>query len=228
MAYSSSGRSPKNTYFRQLPNLDYPSLANDRTSAYDYDQVKNIFKRAVLREDVVNSYFQFNQYLIEGDDRPDNVASKVYGDPNLDWVVLTTNNVINVRDQWPMSQNDLQNYLTNKYTTAELSYVHHYETLKIVDSSQKLIQPKGITVEEGHSITFIDRGVSKTESKIEAITYLQHEINLNDQKTEINDLQKQYVEIYLRDMTNIMSYKRSYLFVNKNLKKTENPRLISP
>ena len=228
MAYSSSGRSPKNTYFRQLPNLDYPSLANDRTSAYDYDQVKNIFKRAVLREDVVNSYFQFNQYLIEGDDRPDNVASKVYGDSNLDWVVLTTNNVINVRDEWPMSQNDLQNYLTNKYTTAELSYVHHYETLKIVDSSQKLIQPKGIIVEEGHSITFIDRGVSKTESKVEAITYLQHEINLNDQKREINVLQKQYVEIYLRDMTNIMSYKPSKQFVSKNLKKTENPRLISP
>ena len=228
MTYSSSGRSPKNTYFRQLPNLDYPSLANDRTSAYDYNQVKNIFKRAVLREDVINSYFQFNQYLIEGDDRPDNVASKVYGDANLDWVVLTTNNVINVRDEWPMSQNDLQNYLTNKYTTAELSYVHHYETLKIVDSSQKLIQPKGITVEEGHSITFIDRGVSKTESKIESITYLQHEINLNDKKREINVLQPRYVELYLRDMADIMQYKPSKQFISKNLKKTENPRLISP
>ena len=228
MAYSSSGRSPKNTYFRQLPNLDYPSLANDRTSAYDYDQVKNIFKRAVLREDVVNSYFQFNQYLIEGDDRPDNVASKVYGDANLDWVVLTTNNVINVRDEWPMSQNDLQNYLTNKYTTAELSYVHHYETLKIIDADEKLIQPKGITVEEGHSITFVDRGVSRTESKIEAITYLQHEINLNDKKREINVLQPQYVELYLRDMADIMSYKPSKQFISKKLKKTENPRLISP
>ena len=228
MTYSSSGRSPKNTYFRQLPNLDYPSLANDRTSAYDYNQVKNIFKRAVLREDVINSYFQFNQYLIEGDDRPDNVASKVYGDANLDWVVLTTNNVINVRDEWPMSQNDLQNYLTNKYTTAELSYVHHYETLKIVDSSQRLIQPKGITVEEGHSITFVDRGVSRTESKIEAITYLQHEINLNDKKREINVLQPRYVELYLRDMADIMSYKPSKQFISKKLKKTENPRLISP
>ena len=228
MTYSSSGRSPKNTYFRQLPNLDYPSLANDRTSAYDYKQVKNIFKRAVLREDVINSYFQFNQYLIEGDDRPDNVASKVYGDANLDWVVLTTNNVINVRDEWPMSQNDLQNYLTNKYTTAELSYVHHYETLKIVDSYQKLIQPKGITVDEDNSITFVDRGFSRTESKIEAITYLQHEINLNDKKREINVLQPRYVELYLRDMADIMSYKPSKQFISKKLKKTENPRLISP
>ena len=96
MTYSSSGRSPKNTYFRQLPNLDYPSLANERTSAYDYNQVKNIFKRAVLREDVLNAYVQFDKYLVQGDDRPDNVASKVYGDSSLDWVVLTTNNIINV------------------------------------------------------------------------------------------------------------------------------------
>ena len=228
MTYSSSGRSPKNTYFRQLPNLDYPSLANERTSAYDYNQVKNIFKRAVLREDVLNAYVQFDTYLVQGDDRPDNVASKVYGDSSLDWVVLTTNNIINVRDEWPMSQGDLQNYLTNKYTSAQLSYIRHYETLEIVDSYQRLIQPKGLTVEEGHSITFVDRGVSKTESKTKSVSYLEYEIDLNDAKREISILQPQYVEIYLRDMVNIMTYKPSKQFISEKLKKTENPRLISP
>ena len=228
MTYSSSGRSPKNTYFRQLPNLDYPSLANERTSAYDYNQVKNIFKRAVLREDVLNAYVQFDKYLVQGDDRPDNVASKVYGDSSLDWVVLTTNNIINVRDEWPMSQGDLQNYLTNKYTSAQLSYIRHYETLEIVDSYQRLIQPKGFTVEEGHSITFVDRGVSKTESKTKSVSYLEYEIDLNDAKRENSILQPQYVEIYLRDMSNIMTYKPSKQFISENLKKTENPRLISP
>ena len=228
MTYSSSGRSPKNTYFRQLPNLDYPSLANERTSAYDYTQVKNIFKRAVLREDVLNAYVQFDKYLVQGDDRPDNVASKVYGDASLDWVVLTTNNIINVRDEWPMSQGDLQNYLTNKYTSAQLSYIRHYETLEIFDSYQRLIQPKGLMVEEGHSITFVDRGVSKTESKTKSVSYLEYEINLNDAKREISVLQPRYVEIYLRDMANIMTYKPSKQFVSERLKKTENPRLISP
>ena len=228
MTYSSSGRSPKNTYFRQLPNLDYPSLANERTSAYDYNQVKNIFKRAVLREDVLNAYVQFDKYLVQGDDRPDNVASKVYGDASLDWVVLTTNNIINVRDEWPMSQGDLQNYLTNKYTSAQLSYIRHYETLEIVDSYQRLIQPKGLMVEEGHSITFVDRGVSKTESKTKSVSYLEYEIDLNDAKREISVLQPRYVEIYLRDMANIMSYKPSKQFISEKLKKTENPRLISP
>ena len=228
MTYSSSGRSPKNTYFRQLPNLDYPSLANERTSAYDYTQVKNIFKRAVLREDVLNAYVQFDKYLVQGDDRPDNVASKVYGDASLDWVVLTTNNIINVRDEWPMSQGDLQNYLTNKYTSAQLSYIRHYETLEIVDSYQRLIQPKGLMVEEGHSITFVDRGVSKTESKTKSVSYLEYEVDLNDAKREISILQPRYVEIYLRDMANIMAYKPSKQFISENLKKTENPRLISP
>ena len=228
MTYSSSNKGPKNTYFRQLPNLDYPSLANDRTSVYDYIQVKNIFKRAVLREDVIDSYFQFNKYLIQGDDRPDNVASKVYGDANLDWVVLTTNNIIHIRDEWPMSQGDLNNYLANKYSSQELSYIHHYETLKILDSFGNLIQPEGIEVQEGYSVTFVDRGVSKTESRLKSFTYLEHEIDVNDKKREIDILLPEYVEIFLRDIGNIMEYKPSRQFVNEKLKKTENPRIISP
>ena len=228
MTYSSSRKGSKKSYFRQLPNLDYPSLANDRTSAYDYNQVKNIFRRAVVREDVFDSYVQFEKYSVEGDDRPDNVASKVYGDPALDWVVLTTNNIIHVRDEWPMSQGDLNNYLANRYSAQELAYIHHYETLKILDSFGNLIQPEGIEVEEGYSVTFVDRGVSKTESRLKSFTYLEHEIDLNDKKREIDILLPEYVEIFLRDIGNIMEYKPSRQFINEKLKKTENPRIISP
>ena len=167
MTYSSgSSRSSgsSNSYFRQLPELDYPSLANNRNSAYDYIKVKNIFKRAVMRDDIFDSYTQFTKYSIDGDERPDSVAAKIYGDPTLDWVVLTTNNVINVREEWPMSQQDLSNYLDNKYTSEQLSNIHHYETLKVLDSLGRLIQQEGLFVESNHSITFVDRGVSKTES----------------------------------------------------------------
>ena len=38
MTYSGS----QNSYFKQLPELDYPSLANDRKSAYDYQIVKKL------------------------------------------------------------------------------------------------------------------------------------------------------------------------------------------
>ncbi len=231
MTYSSgSSRSSgsSNSYFRQLPELDYPSLANDRNSAYDYIKVKNIFKRAVMRDDIFNSYTQFTKYSIDGDERPDSVAAKIYGDPALDWVVLTTNNVINVREEWPMSQQDLNTYLDNKYTSEQLSNIHHYETLKVLDSLGRLIQQEGLFVESNHSITFVDRGVSKTESRIKSVSFLQHEIDLNDKKREIDILKPEFLELFLRDMSDIMEYKRSSQYISDDLKKTENPRIISP
>ena len=95
MTYSSSGTpsgSP-NSYFRQLPDLDYPSLKNDRSSVYDYQVVKNLFKRAVMRDDIFNDITTFTKYSVEGDERPDQVADKFYNDSGLDWVILTTNNI---------------------------------------------------------------------------------------------------------------------------------------
>ena len=60
MTYSSS----PNSYFRQLPDLNYPSLANERTSVYDYQIVKNIFKRAVIRNDIFNEVTAFTKYSV--------------------------------------------------------------------------------------------------------------------------------------------------------------------
>ncbi len=224
MTYSGS----PNSYFRQLPDLDYPSLANDRNSVYDYQIVKNIFKRAVLRDDVFNEVTAFTKYSVEGDERPDQVAYKFYQDSGLDWVVLTTNNIIHVRDEWPMGNQDFLTYLNDKYTSQELSNVHHYETEIIRDSRGRLIQPEGLTVPEGHSVSFLDNGVLRTESKVKLFTFLQNEINLNDAKREINILRQEYLNLFLEDFGDIMQYKKSSQYVTDSLKKTENPRIISP
>ena len=224
MTYSGS----PNSYFRQLPDLDYPSLANDRNSVYDYQIVKNIFKRAVLRNDVFNEVTAFTKYSVEGDERPDQVAYKFYQDSGLDWVVLTTNNIIHVRDEWPMGNQDFLTYLNDKYTAQELSNVHHYETEIIRDSKGRLIQPEGLTVPEGHSVSFLDNGVLRTESKIKLFSFLQNEIDLNDAKREINILKERYLALFLEDFGEIMQYKKSSQYVTDDLKKTENPRIISP
>ena len=224
MTYSGS----PNSYFRQLPDLDYPSLSNDRNSVYDYQIVKNIFKRAVLRDDVFNEVTAFTKYSVEGDERPDQVAYKFYQDSGLDWVVLTTNNIIHVRDEWPMGNQDFLTYLNDKYTAQELSNVHHYETEIIRDSRGRLIQPEGLTVPAGHSVSFLDNGVLRTESNVKLFTFLQNEINLNDAKREINILRQEYLNLFLEDFGDIMQYKKSSQYITDSLKKTENPRIISP
>ena len=68
----------------------------------------------------------------------------------------------------------------------------------------------------------------KTESSIKMINFLEHETNLNDAKRDINILRAEFLSLFLDDMAEIMEYKPSRQFVNKNLKRTENPRLISP
>ena len=224
MTYSGS----QNSYFKQLPELDYPSLANDRKSAYDYQIVKNIFKRAVIRNDIFDEVTAFEKYSVEGDERPDQVAYDFYNDAGLDWVILTTNNIIHVRDEWPMGSQDFLTFLNEKYTDEQLSNVHHYETKILRDSRGRLMQPEGLKVKSNHSITFLDNGVLRTESSIKQVTFLEHETDLNDAKRNINILKSEYLGLFLENFREIMEYQRSSQFINQDLKKTENPRLISP
>ena len=224
MTYSGS----PNSYFRQIPNLDYPSLRNDRNSVYDYQIVKNIFKRAVIRDDIFDEITAFTKYSVQGDERPDQVAYQFYNDSGLDWVILATNNIIHVRDEWPMGNQDFLTYLNAKYTEAELSNIHHYETEIIRDSSGTLIQPEGKTVPAGYTVNFLDNGNLRTESKIKSFSFLQHETNLNDSKRDINILKPEFLGLFLENFADIMEYKPSKQFVTDKLKKTENPRLISP
>ena len=224
MAYQGS----PNSYFKQLPDLDYPSLRNDRTSAYDYEIVKNLFKRAVMRDDVYGSLVNFEKYSVKDDERPDQVAYDFYNDSNLDWVILTTNNIVHVRDEWPMGSQDFLTYLNDKYTAAELTNIHHYETKVIRDAANNLIQPAGIYVDSDHSITYVDRGVTTTKSEITSVTFLENETNMNDKKRNINIMKRELLDTFFRDINNIMTYKESNQFITEKLKVTENPRLISP
>ena len=81
-----------NPYFSNLPEFLYVNRTKEGRSEGDYSTVVNLFKRAKLREDIFQDVSFFSKYIVEGDDRPDNVAFKVYNDPDLDWVVLMSNN----------------------------------------------------------------------------------------------------------------------------------------
>ena len=86
-----------NPYFSNLGDFLYVNRTREGRSEGDYSLVKNLFKRAKLREDIYQDLAFFTKYDVSGDDRPDNVADLIYGDPTLDWVVLLSNNIVNVQ-----------------------------------------------------------------------------------------------------------------------------------
>ena len=87
------------SYFRELPNVRYQSFLSDKNSSQEYILVKNIFRRAKIRDDLQNVFTLFNKYEIEDGMRPDLVAREVYGSTEYDWVVITTSGITNMREE---------------------------------------------------------------------------------------------------------------------------------
>jgi hypothetical protein len=123
-------------YFRQVPNFEYVSRNPGDKYISEYIPVKNLFKRGKLREDIFANLQFFEKYSIVGDERPDNVAFKFYGDETLDWVVLLSNNILNIQSEWPMTQRTFDEVMLERYGSYENLYsgVHHYETEEINNS----------------------------------------------------------------------------------------------
>ena len=135
-----------NSYFNQVPNFEYVNREPGSQDISNYVKVKNLFKRGRLRPDIIQDLTYFEKYTIVGDDRPDNVASSYYDDPNLDWVVLLSNNITNIQSEWPLPQAALDEFLLEKYGTYEKlhSGIHHYETLEIKNLKGSVVLPGGL------------------------------------------------------------------------------------
>ena len=218
-------------YFDEFPDILLPSFANDRNSSSDFVRSKNLFKRAKIRDDFFSTATVFDLYSIIGDDRPDNVAQKLYGDSELDWVVLLSNNIINIRDEWPMSQYDLERYLDNKYSQEQLSEVHHYETKEVKTDFGMLLLQEGLWVDANYTFKFTDDDEVKTLSGANILTSVstyQFEIQKNDSKRNIYVLRSNYLQTVFSDMRDIMTYTNSSQYIDSRTKKGDNLRLLSP
>ena len=218
-------------YFSYLPNFEYVSRFPDAKNISDYVQVKNIFKRARIRADIFNELSFFTKYQVEGDERPDNVATQVYGDPNLDWLVMLSNNYVNYETEWPLDNQSFERYLLYKYGSTENIYkVRHYETNTIKDSLDNIIVPPGKVVPSDYSVKFFDRGLNQivTSSDIIEVTNLTYEERKQDDRRNIFVLKSTYVGLVIDDLEQLMPYKKgSTQYVKDDLVKGNNIRLYT-
>lgn len=221
-----------NPYFRQVPNFDYVNRNSDRKSLSDYVTVKNLFKRAKLREDIFNDLSFFTKYKIIGDSRPDNVAYELYNDPTLDWVVLLSNNIINVQTEWPMTQDTFFKYIDQKYGSLDKAYqTKHYETIEVKNSLGETVLPSGLVTDQNFQFYYYDRGLKIDAIAInitKPVTYYDVEIKKEDDKRNIFVLKSKYLSTVLNDMDSIMPYKKgSDQYVTETLKTGDNIRLYN-
>jgi len=213
-------------YFRELPNLLYPSFLPEKTSSLDYVEVKNIFRRVKVRDDLYKNFVVFQKYEIPEGARPDTVAEDLYGTPNLDWVVLTVSGIINVRNEWPLSNRDLYNYCFEKYGDS-LNNTRFFETTEVKDSSGRLTLPKGKVVDSNFTIPN-PTNPSATLNPVVGISNFIYETRINEEKRNINVLRQEYITEFLDDMREIMTYQDSSEFIDRQTIQAENLNIKLP
>lgn len=211
-------------YFRELPELQYQSFLQDRLSTEDYIVVKNFFRRIKLRDDLQNIFTLFDKYIIVDGERPDTLAEKFFGDSSLDWVILIVAGIINVYDEWPLSDKDLYNFVIDKYGIENANAIHHYETKLVVDSSNRLILRSGLIVDADFTIPDPENR-SLTLNPVNGISNFEYETLKNDKKREIYVLKPSFLEDFIENTRSLMRYQKSSEYINNRLIKTKNTKV---
>jgi hypothetical protein len=214
------------SYFRELPNLEYQSFLSSRKRSDEYLLVKNVFRRVKLRDDLQNVFTIFNKYQIQEGARPDTVAEELYGSSQYDWVVLISAGIVNVRNEWPLSDRDIYRYSEQLYGN-DLNAVHHYETTEVKDSNGRLILPAGKIVDSTFTIPNPNIPI-QTVNPVVGISNYEYEVRKNNKKRDIYVLKPSYLQQVINDTRKAMTYDISSQYVNDKLIRTENTRVTMP
>jgi len=151
-------------------------------------------------------------------------------DSSLDWVILITNNILDVRSEWPLTQDSYDKYLLNKYETYDNVYsVHHYETREVRNLNDEIVLPKGITVSPNFTFEYYDYLQGTTISipdPIVPVSNFDIEEEYQTKLRSINILRPRYLPLILEDIEKLMPYKQgSEQYVNERLKRVRDIRI---
>ena len=213
-------------YFREIPNLRYPSFLQEKGSSFDYVEAKNLFRRTKLRDDLQNNFTIFDKYEIVEGMRPDNVAQELYESDQFDWVVLLVAGITNVRSEWPLSNRDLYHYAHDKYGDS-LNSNMFFETTEVKDTNGRLILPKGKVVDQNFTIPK-PSAPNATINPVVGISNFEYETRINDEKRNIFVLRLEYLQEFVNDFRELMTYKQSSEFIDSRTIQTENTNITLP
>ena len=205
-------------YFKHVPDIRYKNPLTSSPNNDNYVTIKNLFLRAKLRDDVYSAVTFLQSYTIQEGMRPDNVAEDLYGNSQLDWIILVTANIINVREEWPMSSNVLYQYCEDKYGLA-INDTRHHETEEVRNAEGKLIIPAGQIVDADYTIPN-PLVFNTTINPVVPISNFLAETRVNEAKRNIKIMRREYLTMFMMDMKEALEYTKSSQFINKKLKDT--------
>ena len=176
-------------YFSRFPLMVYDVAGNE-----NYKLLPDILKRVKLRSGLRSGSFLFDNYDVIDGEKPEDVAFKWFGDAEYHWVILMTNNITDRYYQWPLTQPQFQEHLTDKYGAGSEDAVHHYE--KTTDS--------GRTSSNGPSDYSHKVECNSDDGIPDIITNRQYEQRLQDKYRSIRLLDKKYLKTFVNEFEGLI------------------------
>jgi hypothetical protein len=184
-------------FFEKFPYTQY-TLDNNKT----FQIIPDILRRIKFSDELVKSNSFFEQYDIKDGETPEIVADYWYGDSNLHWIILMSNNIIDPRFDWHLSYNNLVEFCKGKYGEGNINKLHHYVNQQeyIVSGYRSMREdstfanPGAIELEQTNQniqVNLVLQGFPT--GKLFPVSNFMYEDALNEQRRRINILKPQLV-----------------------------------
>ena len=218
-------------FFSYLPKIEYtPTRTNFQFTNQDFVVAANIFKGLSIDNSVYATDL-FTELQLKDGVRPDQVSQAVYNDPNYDWVILLTNKIIDLKNDWPMSSEEFEKFIYKKYDNPH--EIKHYLTKEVKNDLGEIVLPAGLEVyydssdPDSFQITYpksYNPFVEETENGLVLLTSTTHyewEQERNEKKRFLQILKPTYLETFVKIFKTSAQYDKS-IADNREVKQTLN------
>ena len=175
------------SYFNRFPLMIY-DMKNDG----NYKLLPDILRRVKQRNAIKDGQFVFDNYDVKDGEKPEDIAYKWFGDAELHWVILMTNNVTDRYYEWPMNQVQFQTMLEDKYSNPD--GIHHYE----------ITRDSGRTTGQGpNDYSYLVECNSDTANAV-SVSNREYEEREQDRKRSIRLLNQTYLSDFLEEFDKLI------------------------
>ena len=178
------------SYFSKFPLFVYDVKNNS-----NYKLLPDILRRVKLRATIKSGGMLFDKYDVKEGEKPEDVAYKWFGDAELHWVILMTNNITDRYYEWLMNQAQFAEFLTDKYGAGSEDAIHHYEITK----------SSGRTTAKGPNDYSHKVEVNSDTDNASSISNREYEEREQDKKRSIRLLDKRYLSAFIEEFNNLVS-----------------------
>lgn len=197
-------------FFDAQPNFYYPYKGGIKLS-------KNLFRRVRFRDNLNALYIASTRYTIQTGETPEIISNKRYGSTDWYWTILILNNIIDMNNDWPVSDYELDLAIEKKYG-ADQNKVKFWETKKLYDGNNVILEA-GIIIEynEGRTAqqnvnyypTFTFNGLSGAQV-LDKVTNREFEYRENEKKKEIFLIRPEYLTTMKEEIETLFAYDTQY------------------